>query len=195
MKATGQSGFSLIEVLVVTVILAIVLGGIFEILLSGLNTYNESSIMTEVHTQARRIMDKTANELQGAGLSTIYPIPPESGTGTNTISFQTATGYSAGSITWSDVITIAFAYEAGELDNGADDNGNGLIDEGIVTRTVTDALGATTTDILGHWVEEDGLSFNLKSDVLTITLKLKKAGYKGDPWTTTLTTAVQVKNP
>ncbi len=195
MKKTEQSGFSLLEVMIVTVILIIVLGGIFEVLLSGLNTYNESSIMTEVHTHARRIIDSVANEIQGAGLSTIYPIPPESGTGTSTISFQTATGYSAGAIQWSDVITISFEYEAGESDNGADDNGNGLIDEGVVKRTVTDSGGGTTSKILGHWVEEDGLSFNLRLDVLTIALKLKKKGYKGDPWTTTLTTAVQIKNP
>jgi hypothetical protein len=160
-----------------------------------MTTYNESSIMTEVHTQARRIMDGAANEIQGAGLSTIYPIPPETGTGTNTISFQIASGYSGSSIQWSDVITIAFEYAAGETDNGVDDNGNGLVDEGVVTRTVTPAVGSPTKKTLGHWVVEDGLSFNLRLDVLTITLKLRKAGYRGDPWETTLTTAVQIKNP
>jgi prepilin-type N-terminal cleavage/methylation domain-containing protein len=194
MKTAAQSGFSLIEVMVVTVILTIVIGGIFEILHSGLTTYNEGSIMTEVQTHARRIMDAVAGEIQGAGVSTLYPVPPATGTGTDTIDFQIASGYSGGSVLWSDVITIAFEYETGESNDCVDNNGNGLIDEGVVTRTVTPAAGTPQTRILGHWVKEGGLAFNLNGDLLTITLTLEKPGYRDEPWKTTLVTAVKLKN-
>ena len=86
--------------------------------------------------------------------------------------------------------TIAFAYETGETDNGADDNNNQIIDEGFVTLTVS----GSPLESLGHWVKEDGLSFNLDGSVLTIRVDMQKYSVKGELMETFLETTVLIKN-
>lgn len=194
-RGRGQEGFSLIEVIIVTVILVVILGSVLEVLSVGLGTFNTGSVLTEIQAQARRVIDDVAKELQQAGMSTISPTPPATGTdGTTTITFQTCVGYSGGANVWSDVTTIEFAYEAGETDDGADNNNNGLIDEGVVQRTVVDGAGVSTTEILGHWVKEDGLRFNMDGDLLTISIEMHKKVVEGDIMETELATAVLIKN-
>ena len=190
-KRQAQAGFSLIEVMIASVILIIVLTATFEVLSVGLDNYNSGSTLVEVHAHARRILDRAAKEIQGAGLSTISPTPPATGqTGTHTITFQKSTGYSGGSVQWGNVTTIAFAYETGETDNGADDNNNQIIDEGFVTLTVS----GSPLESLGHWVKEDGLSFNLDGSVLTIRVDMQKYSVKGELMETFLETTVLIKN-
>lgn len=192
-----QAGFSLVEVLIASAVLAILVSAVLGIMVVGLQTFNSGNAITVIQNQARRIMDSIAKEIQPAGLSTISPTPPALGSaGTHTITFQPCTGYDGASDPpqqWGNVTTIAFAYDSGETNDGVDNNGDGLIDEGLVTKTV---VGATSsqTKILGHWVKENGLSFNLDGTLLTITLEMQKRGGKNELLETSLTTTVQIKN-
>jgi hypothetical protein len=90
--------------------------------------------------------------------------------------------------------------EPSETDNGADDDGDGLIDEGMIE--FTRDLGAGTERIV-RWArgvreylagenpnvaddnangltDERGLSFSLTGRILTIRLTLQAVGAKGD---------------
>jgi prepilin-type N-terminal cleavage/methylation domain-containing protein len=194
MNKHRQSGFSLIEVMIVTTIFFVVLGAIFQVMSIGLYTYQSGDAMVAIQNQARRIVDKIANEIQAAGLSTISPTPPATGSeGTHTITFQCSTGYSGDSIQWGDVTTIAFGYESGETDNGVDDDGDTLIDEGLITRSVVSGE-STVTETLGMWVKENGLSFNLNRSLLIITIEMERKDIRGEILETSLTTSVQIKN-
>jgi prepilin-type N-terminal cleavage/methylation domain-containing protein len=193
--ADRQAGFSLLEVMIVTVILIVVLTAVFQVISTGMNTYNTSSALTEIQGQARRVLDRVARELQPAGLATISPTPPATGTpGTHTITFQQNVGYSGSAITWGDVTTIAFAYMAGETNDGADNNNNGLVDEGVVRMTVTPTAGAPLVNDLGAWVKEDGLTFNLDGNLLTIRIEMQKYNLRNELLEATLETKVQIKN-
>jgi len=191
----GQRGFSLLEVMIVTTILVVIVGGIFQVLSAGLNAYNSGTVLVDVQGLARRTMEGMIREVQGAGLSTVSPTPPLPGqTGTSTITFQQATGYSGGSVTWGDTITVAFAYVDGESDNGADDNGNHLVDEGVVTLTIDDGEGGITNETIGYWVKEGGLQFNLSGALLTITLEVERYEPRGELMQALLSTTVKIKN-
>lgn len=189
--SSRQAGFSLIEVMIVAVIMTIVVGGVMEMLLSGMQTYNIGSNLVDVQNQARRIIDRVSKEIQAAGIDTISPTPPATGSeGTHTITFQPCTGYSGGSIQWGNVTTIAFEYAEGETDDGADNNNNGIADDGKVTLTVS---GGDTT-VLGRWVKEDGLSFHLDGRLLTITVELEKPSTPEEMEEATLVTTIEIKN-
>jgi prepilin-type N-terminal cleavage/methylation domain-containing protein len=189
-----QGGFSLVEVMIVTSVFVVVLSAIFGVMGAGLDTYRSGDSLVEVQNQARRIIDQIAKEVQAAGLSTISPTPPPSGQeGTHTITFQPCTGYSGGAIQWGNVTTIAFEYDPDEENNDEDDNGDGLIDEGLITRT--EIVGESTQSArLGIWVKENGLSFNLDGPLLTIKIEMEKRGAKGEIMETSLTTSVLIKN-
>ena len=193
LKATQnrQAGFSLVEMMIVMVIMTIIIGGVMQVLLSGLHTYNVGSNLVDIQNQARRVVDRIAKEIQGAGIDTISPTPPATGsTGTHTITFQPCTGYSGGAVTWGSVTTIAFAYAEGETDDGLDNNNNIIADDGKVTLAVT----GLDTVVLGRWIKEDGLSFNLDGSLLTITVELEIPSARGETEETTLVTTVEIKN-
>lgn len=191
--ARKQAGFSLVEVMIATAILAILFSAVLGTMTMGMQTFNSASALVDIQNQARRTLDDIARAIQPAGLSTISPTPPALGSpGTHTITFQPCTGYDVANDLqqWGSVTTIAFAYERGEANDGVDNNGNNLIDEGIVTLLVAGSGNKT----LGHWLKEDGLSFNLDGTVLTITLEMHKRGAKGLLMETSLSTSVQIKN-
>lgn len=50
--------------------------------------------------------------------------------GADTITFQAVDDFAAGAVVLGNLNQLAFQYAPGEANNGIDDNGNGLIDEG-----------------------------------------------------------------
>lgn len=183
-----EQGFSLLEVMIVTTILVIIVGGIFEVFSAGLNAYNTGTVLVDVQGLARRSLEKIVKEVQGAGIDTI------SQSGSTSITFQKATGYTDGSVTWGDTITIAFDYLDDENDNGVDDNGNRLVDEGKIEMTTDDGEGGLTTEVIGYWLKEDGLQFSLSGRLLTITLEIERYEPKGELMQVRLVTTVKIKN-
>ena len=111
---------------------------------------------------------------------------------------------------------MRFALELapGELDNGIDDNGNGLIDEGVLVRIenpglaneqrsifargVSEYLEGETgdgTDENGNGlVDEGGLSFSRSNGSLQIALSLERIGPDGELMVRTLETSVALRN-
>ncbi len=177
-----QAGFSMLEVMIVTAMLMVAITAIFQVIAAGTDHYNSGSVLVDIQAQARRMMDRIVTDLESSGTSVV------SLSGSDSISFQKNTGYSGGSITWGNVITIAFAYETGEIDNGVDDNNNGIVDEGVITRTES---GTTVT--LGHYLKENGLTFIKVGNFVTIRMELAKPA-KGELLETYIETSVLLKN-
>src|SRR5438067_685156 len=78
--------------------------------------------------------------------------------GSDTLSFQTPRSVAAtGVITWNPAETIALQMGQGEVDNGIDDNHNGLVDERklVITRGVGTPSQRTTVICtnVAKWLE------------------------------------------
>jgi hypothetical protein len=104
--------------------------------------------------------------------------------------------------------------ETGEQDNGLDDNGNGLVDEGVIVWTENPGLVDERRVIRSHWVreylegelpnglddngnglrDERGLCFSIEGDVLTIRITLERRDDDGRIHTKTVQTSVRVRN-
>ncbi|MFH1024847.1 MAG: prepilin-type N-terminal cleavage/methylation domain-containing protein [Planctomycetota bacterium] len=179
-------GFTLIEILVTVAVLTVVAVAVGGMLITSQNTFSMGTTLGTLQDQSRFVVDKIANELQQSGTSTFAPASPS---GVTSLAFQKCTGYVASARTWGNAITYAFAYETGEVNDGADNNGNGLADEGIITRTE-----GTQTVTVARYVREGSFMFTLSGKVLKVEVVLERKDAKGRLLSASASTSIQTKN-
>jgi len=80
-----------------------------------------------------------AHEIGNAGRGSLFPnpqpVPGIQGLGTSTLDFQACVGTAGKVPLFGPVQRLALELEPSELDNGLDDDADGLVDEGLVTWT------------------------------------------------------------
>lgn len=197
--ARSRAGMSLIEATIAAAITALILGAIGRAALSGQSSTTQTMVATELENQARAVVDRIAEELVAARTTGLNPTPTGA-FGSSTLTYQKCTGYAGGVAVFGTNQRIRWVIEPGETDNGADDDGDGLVDEGMIE--FTRDLGAGTERVV-RWsrgvreylagenpnvaddnanglTDERGLSFSLTGRILTIRLTLQAFGPKGD---------------
>ena len=150
--ARRRAGLTLVEVAVVTVLLVIVLSSIAIVGRASDRAYRTGSIASHLESQVAVVMERVAKELEIAGIDTITPDPGAAGT--STIQFVQATGLQGGVVVWTPLRRLELELEAGELDDGIDNNGNELVDERALVLTEDPGGPAERRRILTHWVAE-----------------------------------------
>jgi len=210
-----RKGFALIEVAVSLAIITVIVGSLVEVNRSTMNTFAQTSAATLVHTQARRALDRVAAELENGELATLQPNPVIAGVSTDNIQFQTATGVDSatGAIVSSSTTKLAWVLEPGELNNGVDDNGNGLIDEGELVLIRNYLQANQQTIVLAHGVskllqgetannaddngngliDEHGFCIFREGNLLRVRLTLERS-VKGKVVMATVETGVRLRN-
>ncbi|HEX6882089.1 MAG TPA: hypothetical protein VF530_01850 [Planctomycetota bacterium] len=143
----ARRGSTLIELLVVLGLLGTVVGT-----LASMGSVNARLCATGVthsslEASARRALERLGRELVGAragSLDTLAAVPLWQ----QELDFDRMASMRPGDgrITWS-ATRAEFRHEPGELDNGLDDDGDGLIDEGLVV-LVLDAGGADEQELV-----------------------------------------------
>jgi hypothetical protein len=166
-----------------------------------------------VSSSASRLLQRVTNELTFARRASLTPVP-NAPQGASTLTFNTCAGVDAGVVQWSAPITLCWEREAGELDDGQDNNGNGLVDEGQLVWIENEGLADEQRVVWGHGlceylpgesfdgadedgdglIDEAGLSFVIQGDVLTIQLGLQGSGPDGNVMTRVVETSVLVRN-
>lgn len=208
-----RGGFSLIETLIAVTLSAMVLGAVVTATQRGLGLFEQSNATADINARAARAANRILREVIGAG--PLIVTPPDFW-GSSTIDFSLATGWDAvnGEPTWGPVRRIAFEYDPTELDNDLDDNGNGLIDEGVVVLTedvggpeerrvvlvrgVSEFLQGevlNAADDNGNDLrDEAGLSFSMEDDTLVVRLSVERLGPAGDRMVRTQTVSMKLRN-
>ena len=158
MKCTEQrrasaGGFSLVEMAVVVALLSLVLGSLTLIGSTSNKAYQTGAVQSHLESRAAIAIAQMVDELRIAGVDTVAPDPLQ-GVGSSDLRYVQATGFANGQINWTPLRNLRLEYEIGELDDGLDNNGNGLVDEGRVV-LVEDLGGATERRrVLTRWVPE-----------------------------------------
>ena len=187
----------MVEISIAVVLLGLVLANVFMVLYGTTRSYGQKNTAFETEAQVRRTLDRTALALIGANRSTVHTVLPAPFS-TSEIHYETNLGVQGGELAWSEPQTIALElgdrnkvvwsegigitesrrvvwsewarrFLAGEVANGIDDNGNGLIDE-------------------------KGLSFDLDGNSIVIRLTLEKLDREGRPVTRTMEARVTCRN-
>ena len=208
-----QAGVSLVELIIAISILTGVVGSIFALFNTGIDTYQTGITTAEVDRRTASVLETIAADLTTAGLDVIYPVPTWPNA-TSRVSLQKNTGFSGGNVTWGTPTLIFFRSAKDDPNDGIDNNGNGLIDEGEVVRTINVGLPDEREVVLTRFVreylegevpngkddngnglvDEPGLSFDSIGQVWTVRLTLEKRDANGNLVTQTVQTAVKMRN-
>lgn len=127
----ARSGGSLIEVLVVIAVLALLIGIAGFAMTRSRGAYDQGMVSADVEVQARRCLDRIATDLLSASAASIRVddlAPPAPANAVTWLDFRPVTGFAGGAVT-DPQHRLRLVLDPAEADNGADDNGNGLVDE------------------------------------------------------------------
>jgi prepilin-type N-terminal cleavage/methylation domain-containing protein len=207
-------GFTLVEIVVSLSILCALVGAAALFQARGQHASTEIQRAAELERRANRAVQTIVGELLSVGVHTLVP-DPTGALGTDTLTFQTPVSVSnAGIVAWSAPTSIALQMDDGELDNGLDDDGDGLVDERALVITRAIGTPAEHRVILAHgvanWLEgevpnltddngngvvdEHGFSLQRVGDLLYIRLTLQAPAPGGVVTAYTITTAIVIHN-
>lgn len=206
-----RAGLSLVELMVAMVILAMLLGAIGATVLRGGTAFEQGVASSEVEVQARRAIDRIADELSGA---LVGSLAPNSALGSSVLSFADSAGYVAGVNVPGTTSQLLLQPNPSDPDDGLDNNGNGLVDECEVVLVRDSLLPTQTTTTIVPWVrefaqgelenglddngngliDERGLSFELVGETLNIRITLERLDPDQRPITRTVETTVRLRN-
>ena len=136
-SSRGRAGFTLLELAAAGLLLGIILGAAAIVTTSGSKAARQAQVQLDVNQRARRALDRMDQELTGAGSGQLVPDPGPFGA--SSFTFRRAAGVDgAGALQWSEMCSLSLLLDAGETDNGIDDDGDGSIDERelVLTRDV-----------------------------------------------------------
>jgi len=123
-------GFSLLEVAIYLLVMAIIGGPILAAVLTSSRATKESDTFCKVEERNRAVLTRLEREVRTCISGTLAV----SNSGW-TLTFTSAAGFDGTSAIHGPVITFTLQAAAGETVNGADDDGDQLIDDGELVRT------------------------------------------------------------
>lgn len=195
-RAGSTSGLTLLELMMMAAVLLVVIVKASLVTSTILEVQSREGAAMDMEDRARQVLDRIAYQVMSCDYETLQPILEEPADSPGVI-YQYALGLKDGEVVWSDPQEIALKvqdnevywkenlgsteerqvvwtrlareYLEGEIPNGVDDNGNGLIDE-------------------------RGLSFALNGPEVTIRLTLERLDEEGRSDIVTYTSVVQCRN-
>jgi prepilin-type N-terminal cleavage/methylation domain-containing protein len=211
---TSRAGFTLVEVMISVSIAAILATSATMAAAESYVAYTATTTNSTLETNIRRSLDRVIRELMSTSFDVITPANLDDDFGSNEIVFQEAVAVVDNAIVWGNARRLAFEYEDGELDDGVDNNGNGLVDEGQLVLTRNDGLASEQRIVICHNVSElldgeeddgdddngngiiDEAGFNIhqEGDVLTIRLTLEQPSEQVGVVQRTLATSIRLRN-
>jgi len=191
LKQKGDRGFSLVEVMVASLIFLMILGTILNIYISGSEVYENNKIQADLQAQARMGLNSMASELSNATKinppgGVTFPnifIPPAPGNTTMTLYLPTyvidmvtlkprVSINAAGGIVWNNT-PIVYQYDAGQRTLAR-------VSNGVQTILARDVASVQFT--------------NVSSTEINVTLTLSKLTPKQRNIIITLSSVIKLRN-
>lgn len=211
----------MVELLIAAVIMTTVLGAIGATVLTGTRNYEEGVARADVDAQARRLVSRIAQEFMTASTGSCLPgagmwSGGDEDEGAVEFRYLQVQGAAAGNPLYSTQRRIRLDYVQGELDDGVDNNGNGLVDEcrilltqdtagggpevaigGFVREFLEGETGGNDIDDNGNGLaDERGLcmTFDADTNTLMVRLTIERLTSQGRRVTSTAETSVLLRN-
>jgi type II secretory pathway pseudopilin PulG len=195
-EAGSRSGMSTLEVVLAMALFAVIGVKAAMVLTSANDTQRSDSANMALEDQARRVLDQIAYAVMGSDRDSLFP-DPSSPIFSTSLRYQISLGVENGQVVWDDPEEIGLSVDEaqvlyrrnpdaadelrvawcnvvrpfleGEVQNGDDDNGNGIVDE-------------------------KGLSFVVDGSAVTIRLSVERPSADGEVITKSVNTTVTVRN-
>ncbi len=213
-RRTSRAGHTILEVTISAAILAMIFGTVAFVAKSGSDLFTTSVARNDLESRARRALSQIQTELLSSDHSSLDAIA-QSPVWSSQLVFDQVTAVSSthGTPVWTSSM-IEFRYEQGEPDDGVDNDGDGLVDEGVVVfvkdwngadeQTIVlcrdvaemqegeDVDGADNND--NQLTDEAGLSFDLIDGSLVVRLTLQRIDAQGRLVTRSFESSVWLRN-
>jgi len=203
----------MVEMMIVTVVFVILMGTFAVVSVTSHDTFQESSSSSAVDQSLRQALIRVSSELRVIAGSRMNPDPADQ-FGVAQIDFRQAVGIAGGKIQWGENTRLGFEYAPGEVDDGVDNDGNGLVDDGVIV--LTRDLGGPNQQravlctgvregVLGDPVnglddnangvtDEGGFNLQRVGDAMIIRLSIEGPGLDGATIQRTGQTSVRLRN-
>lgn len=159
-----EEGFSLLELAIYSALLLVLGASLVTIILTAMRTTAENGGISKVQERNRTAIFRIERELRRSISGT-----PTVGDGGSSLSFASTAGFDGTVPVAGPGVRFLFRAAAGETWNGADDNGDGTVDEGELVRsdlsTGVDTIVSSAVDLNGSGFVENGagVTINLAS--------------------------------
>ena len=206
-----RAGFTLVEMAVAVAFFLLLMSSAIVAARGGMDAFKSSQDLSDLETRARRALDRAVFELLAVGASELDP-NPAGDFGTDELEFRSAVGLAGTAPVWGELCSLALVLAPGESDDGVDNDGNGLIDDGqlVLTRDVggneqrivlcsgvrelAEGEVPNGADDNGNGViDEAGFNVHRSGDVLFVRLTLEEAVPTGTI-VRMLETSVRIRN-
>jgi hypothetical protein len=204
---------TLIEVAIALTLTATIVMAVAISAQSASRSYQGEGLRSTVDTQAHRALDFVTRELAEAERATLNPFP-DPALASDSLTYRKSLGFADGAALWGPWMQLSTQLEAGEIDDGLDNNRNGLADERVLVWTErlgqadqrqtirVHAIAELAEGELANGMDDDGdglddepgLVFSIDRDVLTVQLTLARRDAQGRTVTKSVLTAVRVRN-
>jgi len=208
-----KGGFTLVEMAIAVTVTVLLVYSIGVVVVQGEGAYQSAKNVVDLESRMGRTMARIVEELNGVGEIVLFP-DPDNDFGTDVLNFQKADGVANGDIDWGPLSRLDFAYADGELDDGVDNNGDGLADEGVLrlTRNVGGAneqaviLCKDVSELMmgeilngeddngNGIIDESGFNVHQSGSILEVNLTVDGTDGAGRPIERMLTTSVRLRN-
>jgi prepilin-type N-terminal cleavage/methylation domain-containing protein len=213
-QVAGRAGFTLIEMLISSAIMAVILGAIGLTVLRGKENFRQGVSTAVLDARGRRVLERIVTEMQGAEITSLTPNPTPP-LGSSNLRFRSSAGYNGTTPLWTPWSRIQFLPDPRDPVNGVDNDGDGMIDEGRVVlirddggpnqvqitlaNNVSRLLQGETANVADDngngLTDEAGLSFSVDVDrTLTIRLSLGARDPRGRTMVRSVQTSVHTRN-
>jgi len=130
-----RAGFTLVELAISTGILGLMMGFLFMVQISGQKAAAQARQNDEVGGRLTRALERAHDETRFVINDLIWEDLSGAATFTKVLTFQSVASLDGGVMTPTDVTRIEVLMEGSEADDGIDNDGDGLIDEGALWLT------------------------------------------------------------
>ena len=200
---SARAGFTLIEIVITGSLFVLVLGGTALAVERGMGLFRQSTANQDADSRLDRAISRVKAELMEASLASLSPIlasvPGGPVTWSESLEFRCVSGWGGGAPTLDPVQRIELRLAPGELNNNADDDGDGLVDEQSIV-LIRDFMLATEQEVVlvndvleflegetpnlgddnGNGLrDEAGLAFDRDGGTLNIRISVGRAGPNG----------------
>lgn len=213
-RASGRAGFSLLELSISMLLLVMLMGSVGVVGQTNMKSFQLTGRLRGADVTAQRAIQRIATELKLTGVSRLAPDPA-----LNAFDFESQVDFDQvidivnGAPVWGPLLSIGFEYEVGEVDDGLDNDGDGLVDEGRVVMTRNLGVGPTrivlckgVSELLegegpngiddngNGLVDEAGFCIERNGDVLDIRLTILSTDPDNRTFARTVETSVRLRN-
>jgi hypothetical protein len=130
----GRAGFTLLEAAITAALFLLLMSSAIMAARGGLGAFRATQGTSDAEARVRRALDRAVFELLSAGASELLP-DPDGVFGTSNLQFRRAVGLDGTTPLWGPTNSLAFEYAQEEVNDGVDNDGNGLVDDGILVFT------------------------------------------------------------